>query len=65
MLVSLIAIAAFGGVIEALQPLFGRKAELQDLAANLSGEAIGFALLLVLRFVRKPQKQDADQAGEV
>lgn len=44
----LIVAVAFGGVIELVQPMTGRDAELADLAADLVGAAAGFWLGLRL-----------------
>lgn len=48
-IVALLAIVAFGGGVEIIQPLFGRKAECSDLAANLIGVAVGCFLALAVR----------------
>jgi len=45
----LVVAVAFGGVIELVQPMTGRDAELADLAADLVGAAAGFWLGLRLR----------------
>jgi len=43
------ALAVFGGLVEACQPLFGRDASLSDLMSNLSGLLLGSAIGLSLR----------------
>lgn len=45
--------AAFGGLLEVVQPLVGRSRELADFAVDVAGSAGGAALaLLLLRLVR-------------
>ncbi len=51
--ITLMAITVFGAAVEAIQPIFGRKAELTDFAANLTGETIGVSLAMMLRFFSK------------
>ena len=42
-------VVALGGIIEVIQPYFGRAGELNDFAANGLGALIGAILVLVLR----------------
>ena len=41
--------SVFGGLIKALQPTFGRSANVQDWIADIIGAALGIALALVYR----------------
>ena len=52
----LIVAAGFGGVIELVQPLTGRDAELADLGADMVGAAAGFWLGLRLRAWTRRQR---------
>lgn len=45
--------SAFGGVIEVIQPSFGRSADMQDWIADIAGVALGIALALLYRRLRK------------
>ena len=45
--------SAFGGVIEVVQPSFGRSADMQDWIADIAGVALGITLALVYRRFRK------------
>jgi VanZ family protein len=45
--------SAFGGIIEVLQPSFGRSADLQDWIADFAGVALGIVLALLYRRLRK------------
>ena len=45
--------SAFGGIIEVLQPSFGRSADMQDWIADIVGVALGIILALVYRKFRK------------
>lgn len=47
----LAAIAAFGGTIELVQPLFARAAQFTDFLANIGGSAIAGAALPAMRRV--------------
>ena len=48
----LIGASAFGGIIELIQPSFGRSADTQDWIADILGSATGIALALVYRWAR-------------
>ena len=48
-----IGASAFGGIIEVLQPSFGRSADMQDWIADIAGVGLGIALALLYRSVRK------------
>ena len=50
-----IAASAFGGIIEVLQPLFGRSTDMQDWIADISGVALGIVLALLYRKLRRHQ----------
>ena len=41
--------SVFGGIIEAVQPSFGRSADLQDLFADILGVGFGIAMALFYR----------------
>ena len=43
----------FGGLIEVIQPSFGRSADMQDWIADIAGVAIGIMLALIYRRLRK------------
>ena len=45
--------SAFGGLIELIQPSFGRSADMQDWIADISGVALGILLALLYRRLRK------------
>ena len=45
--------SAFGGVIEIVQPSFGRSADMQDWIADIAGVALGIVLALLYRRLRK------------
>ena len=45
--------SVFGGMIEVLQPSFGRSADMQDWIADIAGVGLGIVLALVYRRVRK------------
>ena len=45
--------SAFGGLIELIQPTFGRSADMQDWIADIAGVALGIALALIYRRRRK------------
>lgn len=45
--------SVFGGLIEALQTTFGRSANVQGWIPNIIGAALGIALALVYRRLRK------------
>ena len=45
--------SVFGGIIEVLQPSFKRSANLQDWIADIAGVALGIALALLYRRLRK------------
>ncbi|MGI9413488.1 MAG: hypothetical protein ACR2PM_07460 [Hyphomicrobiales bacterium] len=49
-------VIAFGGLIEVIQPYFGRAGELSDFIANGVGAIAGGLLVMVARRVRKPFK---------
>ncbi len=44
--------SAFGGMIEILQPSFGRSADMQDWIADIAGVALGIGLALLYRKLR-------------
>ena len=44
--------SAFGGIIELLQPLFGRNAVIQDWMADIFGVGLGIALAFYYRRLR-------------
>ena len=43
----------FGGLIEIIQPSFGRSADVQDWIADIAGVALGIVLALLYRGFRK------------
>ena len=45
--------SAFGGLIEVIQPTFGRSADMQDWIADIAGVALGIVLALLYRKLRK------------
>jgi VanZ family protein len=45
--------SAFGGLIELIQPSFGRSAEMQDWIADIVGVTLGIGLALFYRRLRK------------
>ena len=45
--------SAFGGIIEVLQPSFGRSADMQDWIADIAGVAVGITLALLYRRLRR------------
>ena len=48
-----IATSTYGGIIEVLQPSFGRSADMQDWIADITGVALGIVLALLYRKLRK------------
>ena len=48
-----IATSAYGGIIEVLQPFFGRSSDMQDWIADIAGVALGMMLGLLYRWLRK------------
>ena len=48
-----ITTSAYGGIIEVLQPSFGRSADMQDWIADITGVALGMMLALLYRRLRK------------
>ena len=48
-----IAASAYGGIIEVLQPSFGRSADMKDWIADIAGVALGIVLALLYRRLRK------------
>ncbi len=48
-----IGASTFGGIIEFLQPSFGRSADIQDCIADIAGVAVGIALALLYRKTRR------------
>lgn len=48
-----IVASAFGGIIEVIQPSFGRSADIQDWIADISGVAMGIVLALLYRRLRR------------
>ena len=48
-----IAISAYGGIIEVLQPSFGRSADVKDWIADIAGVALGMMFGLFYRRLRK------------
>ena len=45
--------SVFGGLIEVIQPSFGRSADVQDWIADIVGVALGIVLALLYRRLRK------------
>lgn len=45
--------SVFGGLIELIQPSFGRSAEMQDWIADIAGVVLGIVLALLYRRLRK------------
>ena len=45
--------SAFGGIIELIQPSFGRSADMQDWIADIAGVALGIVMALLYRRLRK------------
>ena len=45
--------SAFGGIIEVIQPSFGRSADMQDWIADIAGVVLGMMLGLLYRWLRK------------
>ena len=45
--------SVFGGLIELIQPSFGRSADMQDWIADVTGVALGIVLALLYRRLRK------------
>ena len=45
--------SAFGGLIELIQPTFGRSADMQDWIADIVGVALGIVLALLYRRFRQ------------
>ena len=45
--------SAFGGLIELIQPSFGRSADMQDWIADIAGAGLGIVLALLYRRFRK------------
>lgn len=45
--------SAFGGLIEVIQPTFGRSADMQDWIADIGGVGLGIMLTLLYRRLRK------------
>ena len=43
----------FGGLIELIQPSFGRSADMQDWIADIAGVGLGIVLALLYRRLRK------------
>ena len=44
---------AYGGIIEVLQPSFGRSADMRDWIADIAGVSLGIAMALLYRRLRK------------
>ena len=45
--------SVFGGLIEIIQPSFGRSADMQDWIADIAGVVLGIILALLYRRLRK------------
>ena len=45
--------SAFGGIIELVQPSFGRSADMQDWIADIAGVALGIVLALLYHRLRQ------------
>ena len=50
-----IGASAFGGIIEVIQPSFGRSADMQDWFADIAGVGLGIVLALLYRRLREHQ----------
>ena len=48
-----IGASVFGGLIELIQPSFGRSADMQDWIADIAGVGLGIVLALLYRRLRK------------
>jgi len=48
----LVGASTFGGLIEVIQPYFGRSADMQDWIADIAGVAVGIAMALLYRRIR-------------
>ena len=48
-----IGASGFGGLIELIQPTFGRSADMQDWIADIAGVVLGIVLALLYRRLRK------------
>ena len=48
-----VSASAFGGLIELIQPTFGRSADMQDWIADIAGVGLGIVLALLYRRLRK------------
>ena len=48
-----VAASAFGGLIELIQPSFGRSADMQAWIADIAGVGLGIVLALLYRRLRK------------
>ena len=48
-----IGASTFGGLIELIQPTFGRNADMQDWIADVAGVGLGIVLALFYRRLRK------------
>ena len=48
-----IGASAFGGLIEVIQPTFGRSADIQDWIADIAGVALGIVVALLYRRFRQ------------
>ena len=48
-----IGASTFGGLIELIQPTFGRSADMQDWIADIAGVVLGIVLALLYRRLRK------------
>ena len=44
--------SAYGGIIEVIQPSFGRSADMQDWVADIAGVVLGIVLALLYRRLR-------------
>ena len=49
----LIGASVYGGIIELIQPSFGRSADMQDWIADIAGVALGIVLALLYRRFRQ------------
>ena len=45
--------SAFGGLVELIQPSYGRSADMQDWIADITGVGLGIMLALLYRRLRK------------